>query len=139
MTDTISAQRRSEIMRNVKNKDSKPEMIVRKFLHSKGFRFRVHDKKLPGHPDIKLTKYKTTIFINGCFWHGHKSCKIYVMPKTNTPFWDAKIEKNILRDIKIINNLIEMDWRVITIWECELKSRKREQTLEMLVNKILSC
>jgi DNA mismatch endonuclease (patch repair protein) len=133
MADTVTQQRRSEIMRNVKGKHTKPEMIVRKFLHSKGFRFRVHDKKLPGSPDIKLTKYKTVIFVNGCFWHGHEGCRIYVMPKTNTEFWNSKIEKNLERDVKIINNLKQLGWKVVILWECDLKPKKRDITLQKLV------
>jgi DNA mismatch endonuclease (patch repair protein) len=138
MTDTVSKIRRSEIMRNVKGKHTKPEIIVRKFLHSHGFRFRIHDKKLPGNPDIKLTKYKTVIFINGCFWHGHENCKIYVMPKTNVNFWRNKIDKNMSRDQIIINNLKCSGWNVIIIWECSLKKTKREESLNLLVEKIIS-
>ncbi|MDB5109401.1 MAG: endonuclease [Mucilaginibacter sp.] len=138
MTDTVTKQRRSEIMANVKGKHTKPEMIVRRYLHSKGFRFRIHDKKLPGKPDIKLTKYKTVIFINGCFWHGHENCKIYVMPKTNVEFWNNKIYKNINRDKNIINNLKELGWNVIIVWECSLKKSKREEALKIIVEKINS-
>ena len=138
MTDTVSKIRRSEIMRNVKGKHTKPEIIVRKFLHSNGFRYRLHDKKLPGNPDLKLTKYKTVIFVNGCFWHGHKNCKIYVMPKTNVNFWSEKITKNMSRDQIIINNLKNLGWNVILIWECSLKGHKREITLNSLVEKITS-
>ncbi len=138
MTDTVSKKRRSEIMGNVKSKHTKPEILVRHFLHSKGFRFRIHDKKLPGKPDIKLTKYKTVIFVNGCFWHGHENCRIYVMPKSNVEFWNNKIAKNISRDRIIINNLQDLGWRVIKVWECSLKGTKREQTLNALVEKITS-
>lgn len=138
MTDTVSPKRRSEIMRNVKGKHTKPEIIVRKFLHSRGFRFRIHDKKLPGNPDIKLTKYKTVIFVNGCFWHGHDSCKIYVMPKTNVDFWNNKIIKNVSRDQIITNNLKRIGWNVIVVWECSLKKKKREETLKSLVEKIIT-
>jgi len=138
MTDTVSKTRRSEIMRNVKGRHTKPEMVVRKFLHSKGLRFRIHDTKLPGKPDIKLTKYKTVIFVNGCFWHGHEQCRIYVMPKTNVEFWNDKIAKNINRDEIIINNLKELGWKIIVVWECSLKGKKKEQTLETLVEKIIS-
>lgn len=125
-------------MRSVKGKDTKPEMIVRKYLFSKGFRYRLHDKKLPGKPDIKLSKHKTVILINGCFWHGHKNCKIYVMPKTNTDFWYSKIEKNIHRDEKNISKLRKLGWNVIVLWECQLKKKKREKTLNNLVDKIKS-
>lgn len=137
MTDTVSKKRRSEIMRNVKGKHTKPEMIVRKFLHSQGFRFRIHDKKLPGNPDIKLTKYKTVIFVNGCFWHGHESCRIYVMPKTNVDFWNDKILKNINRDKIIINNLKELGWNVIIVWECSIKKKNKQDALNSLVEKII--
>jgi DNA mismatch endonuclease (patch repair protein) len=138
MTDTVSKARRSEIMSNVKGKHTKPEIIVRKFLHSKGFRFRIHDKKLPGKPDIKLTKYQTVILVNGCFWHGHEGCKIYVMPKTNTDFWQNKIDKNVSRDNLIINNLKSLGWNVIIVWECSLRKTKREKTLSNLVEKIIA-
>lgn len=138
MTDTVSKKRRSEIMSNVKGMHTKPEMIVREFLHSKGFRYRIHDKQLPGKPDIKLTKYKTVIFVNGCFWHGHDNCRIYVMPKTNVDFWNNKIEKNINRDKIIINNLKELGWNVIVLWECSLKKTKRDKTLDAVVEKIIS-
>ena len=125
-------------MGNVKSKHTKPEILVRHFLHSKGFRFRIHDKKLPGKPDIKLTKYKTVVFVNGCFWHGHENCRIYVMPKSNVEFWNNKIAKNISRDQIIINNLQDLGWRVIKVWECSLKGAKKEQTLNSLVEKITS-
>lgn len=137
MTDTVSKKRRSEIMRNVKGKHTKPEMIVRQYLHSKGFRFRIHDKKLPGRPDIKLPKFKTVIFVNGCFWHGHQNCKIYVMPKSNVGFWSDKITKNITRDQIIINNLKSLGWNVIIVWECSLKKKKRNETLDLLLEKLL--
>lgn len=138
MTDTVSKSRRSEIMRNVKGKHTKPEIIVRKYLHSNGFRFRIHDKKLPGNPDVKLTKYKTIIFVNGCFWHGHENCRIYVMPKSNADFWSEKIKRNMDRDQIIINNLKKLGWNVIIVWECALKVKKREQTLGELVEKIIA-
>lgn len=137
MADTVSRKRRSEIMSNVKSSNTKPEILVRKFLYSKGIRFRLHDKKLPGKPDIKVPKFKVVVFINGCFWHGHKSCKIYVMPKTNKTFWYSKIENNINRDRKNKSKLKRLGWKVITVWECDLKTKKRESTLQRLVNNIL--
>lgn len=138
MADNVSKKRRSEIMASVKGKNTKPELIVRKFLFSKGFRYRIHDKKLPGKPDIKLSKYKTVILINGCFWHGHENCRIYVMPKTNQEFWQDKINKNIIRDQKNINQLKELGWNVIILWECELKKSKVDNTLKKLINDILA-
>ena len=113
MTDKVSSLRRSEIMSSIKSKDTKPEIIVRKFLHLSGLRYRLHDKKLIGKPDIKLTKYKTVIFVNGCFWHGHKDCKIYALPKSNVSFWQDKFEKNIQRDAENIKALKTLGWKVI--------------------------
>ncbi len=137
MTDKVSKERRSEIMSSVRGKDTKPELIVRHFLFSEGFRYRLHDKKLPGKPDLKLPKYKTVVFINGCFWHGHTNCKIYVMPKTNKEFWQEKIDKNIARDEKNIAELNNLGWNVIVLWECELKKTRRENTFKDLIDKIL--
>ncbi len=104
-------------MSKVRGKNTKPELLVRKFLFSKGLRFRLHDKNLPSKPDIKLTKYSCLIFVNGCFWHGHKSCKNYVMPKTNKKFWYKKIETNVIRDKKKIRELRKLGWKVIIIWD----------------------
>ncbi|MFN8261489.1 MAG: DNA mismatch endonuclease Vsr [Chitinophagales bacterium] len=137
MADKVSKERRGEIMSSVRGKDTKPELIVRQFLFSKGFRYRLHDKKLLGKPDIKLTKFKTVIFINGCFWHGHTNCKIYVMPKTNKKFWHEKIDKNVERDEKNIAELKSLGWNVIVLWECELKKIRRENTFKDLIDKIL--
>lgn len=98
-----------------------PEMIVRKYLHSKGFRFRLHDKKLPGKPDIVLAKYKTVIFVHGCFWHAHEGCKYFRAPESNTDYWSAKIKRNIVRDELGRKALEDKGWRVLVVWECELK------------------
>lgn len=136
MADNVSKKRRSEIMSNVKSSNTKPEVLVRKFLYSKGIRFRLHDKKLPGKPDIKISKYNIVVFVNGCFWHGHKNCKIYVMPKTNKSFWYEKIQNNVNRDRKNKQKLKGLGWKVITIWECDLKPKKRLNTLQKLVDKI---
>lgn len=124
-------------MSNIRSENTKPEIMVRKFLFANGLRFRLHDKKLPGKPDIKLKKYKTLLFVNGCFWHGHKDCKIYVMPKMNEKFWREKIDSNIKRDERNINSLRRMGWHVYTIWGCKLVSKKRKSTLTSLVNRIL--
>ncbi|MEJ0104300.1 MAG: DNA mismatch endonuclease Vsr [Bacteroidota bacterium] len=138
MADTLSKQRRSEVMAKVRSTNTKPELLVRSFLFSQGFRFRLHDKNLPAKPDIKISKYKCLIFINGCFWHGHKKCKIYVMPKTNKKFWYGKIEANIKRDQKKVRKLKSLGWKVIIIWECDLKPKKREKTFINLLNRILA-
>ena len=105
----------------IKGKGTKPEEIVRKYLFSQGFRYRKNDKRLPGTPDIVLPKYKTVIFVNGCFWHGHAGCKYFVWPKNNEEFWKKKIEANIFRDQKKTNALEEQGWKVLVVWECELK------------------
>lgn len=130
--DTLSAAQRHDNMAAIKGKGTKPEMIVRKFLWSRGFRYRVNNARLPGHPDIVLRKYRTCIFVNGCFWHGHKDCRYYVIPKTNTDFWIRKITRNIERDRQEQLQLARMGWHCITVWECELKREKRDETLESL-------
>ena len=136
MADIHSPQIRSYNMSRIKGKNTKPEMIVRKYLFSKGYRFRLHDKKLPGSPDIVLPKYKTIIFINGCFWHGHNGCRYFVIPKTRTQWWTDKINKNISNDKMNINKLTDDGWKVISIWECELKSSAAEATLLSLTEII---
>ena len=134
--DVHDKKTRSYNMSCIKGKNTKPEEIVRKALCAKGFRYRKNDRRLPGTPDIVLSKYRTVIFVNGCFWHGHKGCKYYVVPKTNTEFWLNKINSNIDRDAIKATQLKELGWRVITVWECELKKDKREQTLENIINTI---
>lgn len=130
--DTLSAEQRHNNMAAIKGKGTKPEMIVRKFLWSRGFRYRVNNARLPGHPDLVLRKYRTCIFVNGCFWHGHKNCRYYIIPKTNTDFWIRKITRNIERDRQEQLQLARMGWHCITVWECELKREKRNETLESL-------
>lgn len=114
-------------MFRIKGKNTKPEEIVRKYLFSEGFRYRKNDKRLPGTPDIVLPKYKTAIFVNGCFWHGHKDCRYFVIPKTNTDFWLNKINTNIERDKRKQETLKDLGWNVIVVWECELKKQTREK------------
>ena len=130
--DTLSAEQRHDNMAAIKGKGTKPEMIVRKFLWSRGFRYRVNNARLPGHPGIVLRKYRTCIFVNGCFWHGRKDCRYDVIPKTNTDFWIRKITRNIERDKQEQLQLARMGWHCITVWECELKREKRNETLESL-------
>ena len=137
--DVHSKETRSYNMSRIKSSNTKPEEIVRKYLFSKGFRYRKNDKRYPGKPDIVLPKYKTIIFINGCFWHGHKDCKYYVIPKTNTDFWLNKINHNIERDQKQINQLKAEGWNVIVLWECQLKKEKQNNTLGNLERKIKEC
>jgi len=123
MADVHDKATRSYNMSRIKNKNTKPEMLVRKFLFSNGFRYRINDKKLPGKPDIVLPKYKTVIFINGCFWHGHENCKYFTIPKTRTEWWKEKIEKTKVNDFEKQSQLIEMGYKVIVIWECEIKNK----------------
>lgn len=135
--DVHDKKTRSYNMSRIKGKNTKPEEIVRKYLFSKGFRYRKNDKKLPGTPDIVLPKYKTVIFVNGCFWHGHKDCRYFVIPKTNTDFWLNKINTNIERDKHKQEALKELGWNVIVVWECELKKQTRELTLKTIMEQIL--
>lgn len=124
-------------MAAVKGKDTKPEMIVRKYLFSRGMRFRVQVRKLPGTPDIVLPKYKTVIFVNGCFWHGHEGCKYFRLPKSNVEFWKDKIERNIERDKESMRALLDQGWKVIRVWECDLRNKaNREDTLNKIYNSI---
>lgn len=138
MSDVHSKEVRSYNMSQIKSKNTKPEILVRKFLFAKGLRFRLHVKNLPGKPDIVLKKYKTVIFIDGCFWHGHDKCKYFIIPKTRTDWWLEKINKTIQNDKKNKIVLEEMGWNVITIFECELKSVKISNSLENLFREIMS-
>ena len=138
MADVHSKEIRSYNMSRIRSKDTKPEMLVRKFLFSQGYRYKLHDKRLPGKPDIVLPKYKTVVFIHGCFWHGHDGCRYFVIPKTRTEFWVNKIDTNKLNDLKAQKLLIENGWRVLNIWECELKKFSIEKTLENLLLTIKS-
>ncbi|MGN0501955.1 MAG: very short patch repair endonuclease [Ruminococcus sp.] len=134
--DVHDKETRSYNMSCIKGKNTRPEEIVRKYLFSQGFRYRKNDKRLPGTPDIVLSKYKTVIFVNGCFWHGHEGCRYFVIPKTNTEFWRKKIETNRKRDIRKINDLQTLGWKVIVVWECQLKKEKADITLNNLKTTI---
>jgi len=129
MADVHSQETRSFNMSQIRGTNTKPEILVRKFLFSNGLRFRLHNKKLPGTPDIALPKYKSVIFVHGCFWHGHNGCKKFTIPKTRTDFWLNKINTNIVNDQKHTTTLQTKGWKVITIWECELKNEKVMQKL----------
>ena len=123
MADVHSKEIRSKNMAAIKGKNTKPEMLVRKYLHAQGFRYRLHDKKLPGSPDIVLRKYKTVIFVHGCFWHGH-DCKYFKLPMTRTEFWQLKIQANRQRDSVAIEQLATDGWNVIVVWECALRTTR---------------
>lgn len=135
MADVHNKETRSFNMSRIRSQDTKPEMLIRKFLFANGFRYRIHVKSLQGKPDIVLPKYKTIIFINGCFWHGHSGCKYFVVPKTRTEFWLSKIQKNISNDLLNHNNLEVLGYKVIIIWECDVKNKS---IFDSLVQKIKS-
>ncbi len=125
-------------MSQIKGKNTKPEILVRKFLFANGLRYRLHDKKLPGKPDIVLPKYKTVIFVNGCFWHGHKNCKKASFPTSNVYYWKAKIDRNSERDKIQVRELRKAKWKVITVWECDLKEKAmNNKRLTRIINQIL--
>lgn len=135
MSDRISPEHRSWNMSKIKGIDTKIEVIVRQYLFSRGFRFRKNDKRYPGKPDIVLPKYKTIIFVNGCFWHLHPGCTQARIPKTNTPFWKAKLEKNVANDKKNIAALQQSGWHVITVWECDL-GKNFKKTMDAIIIEI---
>ena len=137
MADKHSKEVRSYNMSQIRSTNTKPEELVRKYLFAKGFRYRKNDKRYPGKPDIVLPKYRTVIFVNGCFWHKHEGCRYFVWPKSNIEFWKEKITKNINRDNKNYCELEAMGWNVLIVWECELKKDIREKTLENLCKMIL--
>jgi DNA mismatch endonuclease (patch repair protein) len=138
MADVHSKEVRSFNMSKIRAKDTRPEILVRKFLFSRGFRYRLHDKKLPGKPDIVLPKYKTVIFIQGCFWHGHEGCRYFKVPSTRTDWWVNKIDRNRENDLKVAVALVREGWKVLEIWECDLKKAKIDGVLRDLPSKITS-
>lgn len=138
MTDVHDSKTRSYNMSQIKSKNTKPEIFVRKYLHSKGLRFRLHNNKLPGKPDLTLPKYYTVIFVNGCFWHGHNGCKYFKLPKTRTEWWKEKIEETRKRDQSAKSLLKEKGWRVFVIWECDLKLDKRNLTMSNIYNTLIT-
>lgn len=136
MADRLTKKQRSQLMAKISGKETEPEILVRKYLFSKGFRFRKNDKRYPGTPDIVLPKYDTAIFVHGCFWHGH-SCRAGRLPSSNKKYWTAKIAENRARDKKKKQFLRKDDWKVIEIWQCKLKNKKRfSETMAKLVKAI---
>ncbi len=136
MADVHDTETRSYNMSRIKAKNTKPELLVRKFLFAHGFRYRLNVKELPGKPDLVLPKYKTVIFINGCFWHGHKGCRYFVLPKTRTEWWLQKIKGTMRRDKEAEIKLNVAGWRVIKVWTCELKDTKKDDRLIKLIQEI---
>lgn len=132
MPDTMTPAQRHDCMSRIRSRNTKPEKVVRDALWRKGYRYRLNDRRLPGTPDLVLPKYKAVIFINGCFWHGHKGCTKYVVPKSNVEFWQAKVARNIERDLKSAQMLDTLAWTVITVWEFELSKKNREATINRM-------
>lgn len=140
MADIVSAEKRSQMMSGIRSKNTRPELLIRTGLHSKGFRYSLHDKSLPGTPDVKLKKYKAVIFVHGCFWHRH-TCHLATTPSTRTEFWQAKFKKNQETDRRHKKQLEEAGWRICVIWECSLRGRTKkplEEVLNMCSNWLLS-
>ena len=135
MADRITPEHRSWNMSRIKGKDTKPEIAVRQYLFANGFRFRKNDKRYPGKPDIVLPKYHTIIFVHGCFWHRHEGCKQDTTPKSRTDFWLEKFQKNVQNDAKHIQELKNMGWKVIVLWECELE-KQFEETMRNVIAEI---
>ena len=121
MADILDSRQRSELMRRVRTRGTAPELAVRRLLHAEGYRFRVHPRELPGTPDIVLPRFRTAVFVHGCFWHGHRNCSAAKRPQTNVDFWNVKIDNNIARDKRIVRALRKDGWRVIVVWECEIQ------------------
>lgn len=136
MPDRLTKEERHKCMASVRAKDTRPELSLRRSLWRKGFRYRVNDKRLPGSPDIVLPKYKTVIFVNGCFWHGHQGCKSFRVPSSNSDFWTTKIGRNKERDQEVWRQLEARGWSVIVVWECELKKSLMENTVGNVVSTI---
>lgn len=131
MADVVTPEVRSRMMAGIRGKNTKPEMVIRKGLHRLGFRFLAHDKRLPGKPDLVFPKWRAAIFVNGCFWHGH-NCHLFKLPATRTEFWRVKIWSNQQRDQLVLRKLDELGWRTLSVWECEIKARSREEIDSLL-------
>ena len=132
MTDVVDRQTRSRMMSGIKGVNTKPELLVRRFLHKAGFRYKLYDKKLPGKPDLVFPKFRAVIFINGCFWHGH-NCHLFKYPDSRESFWRNKIDKTRETDLKNISDLAVKGWRVLQVWECAIKGREKLDFLEVMV------
>ena len=138
MTDILSPEQRKRCMTAVKSANTRPELIVRRFLFAKGLRYRINNRKLPGSPDIVLRKYRTVIFVDGCFWHGHEGCKLFKLPLSNRQYWEHKIRLNYAHDYRANVELKLLGWHVIRVWECELRNKSRQaETLENIYNTII--
>ena len=136
MPDTLTTEQRHRCMSHIRSKNTKPEVLVRKELFRRGYRYRINVSKLPGKPDIVLPKYKTAIFVNGCFWHGHEGCKRFVLPKSNREYWESKIRRNQQRDSDAVQMLQQAEWNVITIWECNLTATIFLETIDRIEDSL---
>ena len=136
MADKMTSTQRSECMSHIHSKNTTPELVVRKELWRRGYRYRLNDRRLPGTPDLVLPKYRAVIFINGCFWHGHRGCPKYVVPKSNTVFWQEKVSRNIARDEHNAQRLDTLAWTVITVWECELAKKALPTTITRIKSEL---
>ena len=137
MVDNITKRARSLLMSKIRSKNTQPEIYVRSYLFKQGFRYRLHKKRLPGSPDIVLKKYRTVIFVHGCFWHGHVNCKQATTPKSNVVYWKNKISANKKRDMNAIARLRQQKWRILIIWECSINTKsKREENLPLVIDWI---
>lgn len=136
MTDVVDSQTRSRMMAGIRSKDTKPELLVRRYLHAAGFRFRLNVRTLPGTPDLVLARWRTVIFVHGCFWHRHADCTLAYTPKSRQAFWLEKFEKNVARDTKAISALKDAGWNVIVVWECSLRGARQEAVLLGLAQEI---
>jgi DNA mismatch endonuclease, patch repair protein len=139
MTDVVNKTTRSRMMAGIKGKNTVPEQVLRQAMHKRGFRFRLHAKQLPGHPDLLFPKYKATVFVHGCFWHRHRSCRYATTPATRTEFWQTKFASNVARDRASVRALINSGWRVAIIWECSLRGNVGiQETANMLSDWLVS-
>ena len=132
MPDVLTPQQRHRRMSHIRSKATKPEITVRKWLWAHGYRYRLNVKSVPGKPDIVMRKYRTAIFVNGCFWHGHEDCKQFVLPKTNSDFWQTKIARNRERDLRNYDELMHAGWQVIVLWQCKLNKQELEPTMQQV-------
>jgi len=137
MADVNDKETRSFNMSRIRSKDTRPEILVRTFLFGKGFRYKLHDRTLPGTPDLVFPKYNSVIFVHGCFWHGHEGCKYFVMPKTRRKWWTDKINRTKQLDTENIRRLRQLGWKIISVFECRLKPQSRERTLNQLAMRLL--
>jgi len=133
MTDVVNTVTRSKIMSSIRGRNTQPELIVRSYLHSRGLRFRIHQRDLPGRPDIVLRRLRAAIFVHGCFWHQHANCRFAVMPRSNRAFWKAKLKGNQLRDVRTSKLLRRAGWRVFKIWECSLETKSLSRLYRRIV------